>query len=128
MKTILLPIDGVVPHWNALRWVETFRDLVAPSARVHLLHVGFTGPAMVFLDTFRGSVTQPEMTMDVKQGPVVETILEVAEEIRADIIAMPTAGHEGVLDALRGSVTERVLHKAPCPILAIPAKDRAGAR
>jgi nucleotide-binding universal stress UspA family protein len=33
---------------------------------------------------------------------------------------MPTAGRHGLVDALRGSVTERVLHEAPCPVLAIP--------
>jgi hypothetical protein len=27
---------------------------------------------------------------------------------------MPTAGHRGVLDALRGSTTERVIRHAPC--------------
>jgi hypothetical protein len=31
---------------------------------------------------------------------------------------MPTAGHYGILDALLGSTTERVLGHAPCPVLA----------
>ncbi|HEY3719491.1 MAG TPA: universal stress protein, partial [Roseiarcus sp.] len=39
----------------------------------------------------------------------------------ADLIVMPTAGHVGYLDALRGSTTERVLRQAPCPVLAMPA-------
>jgi len=33
---------------------------------------------------------------------------------------MSTAGHEGFLDALRGSVTEQVLRHSPCPLLAVP--------
>ncbi len=36
-------------------------------------------------------------------------------------VSVPTAGHHGFIDALRGSVTQRVLHEAPCPILAMPA-------
>jgi nucleotide-binding universal stress UspA family protein len=36
---------------------------------------------------------------------------------------MPTAGREGVFDALRGSTTERVLRRAPCPLLAVPAPE-----
>ena len=56
----------------------------------------------------------------MREGPVVETIVSVAEEIDANIIVMPTAGHHGLLDALRGSVTERVLREAPCPVLAVP--------
>jgi nucleotide-binding universal stress UspA family protein len=34
---------------------------------------------------------------------------------------MPTAGRHGFLDALRGSTTEQVLHRAPCALLALPA-------
>ena len=119
LKTILLPIDGAVPHWDAVRWVETFNYLVAPSARVHLLHVGSTTPAIV---------SGPGITIDLRHGPVVETIVTVAEEIGADIVAMPTAGRHGILDAFRGSVTERVLHEAPCPVLAIPVTEKSGVR
>jgi nucleotide-binding universal stress UspA family protein len=41
---------------------------------------------------------------------------------QANLIAMPTAGHHGFLDAVRGSTTERVLRHAPCPVLAVPAR------
>jgi nucleotide-binding universal stress UspA family protein len=51
---------------------------------------------------------------------VVETIVETAADWQADLIGMPTAGHDGFLDALRGSTTERVLRQAPCPLLAVP--------
>jgi nucleotide-binding universal stress UspA family protein len=33
---------------------------------------------------------------------------------------MATEGHQGFLDALRGSTTERVLRGALCPVLAVP--------
>lgn len=49
------------------------------------------------------------------------SFVSAAEEIGADIVAMPTAGHHGQFDALRGSVTERVLPETHCPVLAIPA-------
>jgi nucleotide-binding universal stress UspA family protein len=61
------------------------------------------------------------VNVEVRQGDVVETILRTAAEIDADLIAMPTAGHHGIFDALRGSTTERVLRHAPCPVLAMPA-------
>ena len=57
--------------------------------------------------------------VEILKGPVVETILQTARERQADMIAMPTAGHQGFLDALRGSTTEQVLRQAPCPVLAI---------
>jgi nucleotide-binding universal stress UspA family protein len=59
--------------------------------------------------------------MLIKQGDVVDVICETAEEIKADLLVMTTEGRHGFLDALRGSHSERVLHKATCPLLAIPA-------
>jgi len=57
----------------------------------------------------------------MRAGDVVSTIPQVADEQQADLIAMPTAGRYGFLDAVRGSTTERVLRHAPCPVLSVPA-------
>jgi nucleotide-binding universal stress UspA family protein len=57
--------------------------------------------------------------VSLRQGPVVETILHAADA--ADLIAMPTDGQHGFLDALRGSTTEQVLRRATSPLLALPA-------
>jgi nucleotide-binding universal stress UspA family protein len=43
----------------------------------------------------------------------------------ADLIVMATAGHQGALDALRGSTTERVVRQATCPVLAVPFGETA---
>ena len=37
------------------------------------------------------------------------------------LIALTTDGRNGFLDALRGSHSERILQKAPCPLFVIPA-------
>jgi nucleotide-binding universal stress UspA family protein len=39
-----------------------------------------------------------------------------------NLIVMSTDGRNGFLDALRGSHSERVLRRIPCPLLAIPAE------
>ena len=52
-------------------------------------------------------------------GDVVERILETAAALDAGLIVMPTAGHHGFLDAIRGSTTERVLKDCRCPLLAV---------
>jgi nucleotide-binding universal stress UspA family protein len=62
-----------------------------------------------------------QVTRSSRSGDVVEEILAAAAECQADLIVMATAGHQGFLDALRGSTTERVLRHAPCPVLAVPA-------
>ena len=55
-----------------------------------------------------------------KRGEVVDEIIKEANRLSADLIAMMTEGHNGFLDALRGSVTEQVLRQSPCPVLAVP--------
>lgn len=55
------------------------------------------------------------------EGETVHAIVQAAARIRADVIAMPTARHKGLLGALRGSTTEKVLRAAPCAVLAIPS-------
>jgi nucleotide-binding universal stress UspA family protein len=54
-----------------------------------------------------------------REGDVAAVILDAAAD--ADLIVMATEGRHGVVDAMRGSVTERVIRGAPCPVLAVPA-------
>lgn len=48
------------------------------------------------------------------------TIAEVAREIGADVIVVGTRGHGSIVGLLLGSVTQRLLQIAPCPVLAVP--------
>lgn len=49
-------------------------------------------------------------------------IADVAYESDADLIVVGTRGHRPIAGMLLGSVTQRLLHVAPCPVLAVPAK------
>lgn len=57
---------------------------------------------------------------ELREGPVVEAILQAAAEHRADLVVMGTHGHDSLGDMLQGSITERVIRRAPCPVLAVP--------
>ena len=57
----------------------------------------------------------------VRRGEVVEQMLDVGTACSADFIVLTTQGHQGFLDALRGSTSERLLRRARCPGLAVPA-------
>jgi nucleotide-binding universal stress UspA family protein len=115
LKTVLMPIDGALPSVAAFRRVEAMIKLVRSGASVKLLHVGDSAPELV--DENGDPLALPVI---VRTGPVVDTILRAAEEFEADLIAMPTAGRQGLLDAVRGSTSARVLDDARWPLLAVP--------
>lgn len=54
---------------------------------------------------------------------VVQGIADVADDVHADLIVVGTRGHSAVAGALLGSVTQRLLHVASCPVLAVPPLD-----
>ncbi len=49
-------------------------------------------------------------------------IAEVAEKEGADLIIVGTRGHNPFTGLLVGSVTQRILHVAPCPVLVVPSE------
>lgn len=50
-------------------------------------------------------------------------IVDAAEELGADLIVMGTRGRAGIKHVLLGSVAERVLRRAPCPVVTVKASD-----
>jgi nucleotide-binding universal stress UspA family protein len=55
----------------------------------------------------------------IRRGPAAAGITQTAEELPADMIVMTTHGRSGWKNALLGSVTERVVRTAPCPVLTV---------
>lgn len=49
-----------------------------------------------------------------------QVIADLAREDAADVIVVGTRGHSPIVGVLVGSVTQRLLHIAPCPVLAVP--------
>ena len=58
----------------------------------------------------------------VEVGLAAEKITEAAKEKDADMIIMATHGRTGLSHALIGSVAEKVVRQAPCPVLTIRPK------
>jgi nucleotide-binding universal stress UspA family protein len=48
------------------------------------------------------------------------TLAEVAREEGADLMVVGTRGHTALAGLLLGSVTQRLLHIATCPVLVVP--------
>jgi nucleotide-binding universal stress UspA family protein len=54
-------------------------------------------------------------------GHAAHVIAEHARELGADVIVVGTRGYSPVPGLLLGSITQRLLHIAPCPVFAVPA-------
>lgn len=54
-----------------------------------------------------------------KIGEIAKSVLDVAHEIRADLIVMATHGRTGIPHFFLGSVTEKVVREAQCPVLTV---------
>jgi len=65
-----------------------------------------------------------ELRQRVEVGGPYANIAELAEREGADLIVMSTHGRTGLDHMLMGSVTEKVVARAPCPVLSIPAMNR----
>lgn len=90
----------------------------ATSSVITLLHVGDDGmPELDIPIDARWTVERV-----VRSGDPAEEIVMAADDFQANLIAMTTEGRQGFLDAVSGSMTERVLRRAPCPVIAVPAE------
>lgn len=65
-----------------------------------------------------------EMRVLVEIGGAVPSIVEKANEEGADMIIMSTHGRTGLDHIILGSVTEKVVARAPCPVLVVPRSGR----
>lgn len=142
--TILVPLDGSKRAEKILPYVE---DLAfARDSRVIFLRVVEPTPVITSSYTLRptydlemaesafneAKAYVAELMGDfrakglnasslVEMGPVVHTILDIAEQEKADLIAMASHGRTGLARAFYGSVAAGILHRADRPLLLIRA-------
>lgn len=116
LRRILVPIDDRPAPEPAVELARKLADAIgAPEARITLLHVGADWPSTLGLEQLDGGIERLERT-----GGVVDAIVGAADQLDADLIVMATEGHDGILDALRGSTTEQVLRRARRALIAVP--------
>jgi nucleotide-binding universal stress UspA family protein len=92
---------------------ELLRDLIAGAER--------------HLAALKQAAADTGMAADtaVITGRPADTIVEHAANGGFDLIVMGTHGRTGLAHVMMGSVAERVVRKAPCPVLTVRATDAA---
>lgn len=112
----LAPVAETVPAGSPIT-IEPAR--IPPEKRAELRHE---------LRAFASAVDAAHVTvdLDVMDGDPANAILKEAARRQADLIVLGTHGRKGFARWVLGSVTERVLREAPCPVLAVPrgVRDR----
>lgn len=139
VKRILCPVDLSDPSRRGLDYALALGR--QHEAQVRVLQVvdlhGWAGASAEGLDALSGqnraaleeqlgwwvarSVNAAGASTDVREGPVVAGILAAAREMSADLIVMSTHGRSGFERLALGSVTEKVLRKASCPVFVVPS-------
>jgi nucleotide-binding universal stress UspA family protein len=144
IRRILCPIDFSDESQHAVAHATAVAEWY--GAAITLLHVShpeaFTNPPLLFDELPRGPamvesalqaaeqqmpkwsalVTMADVGVEtlIERGYPVRRILARAAALPADLIVMGTHGRSGFERLILGSVTEKVLRQAPCPVLAVP--------
>jgi nucleotide-binding universal stress UspA family protein len=143
-ETLLVPLD-FSPHSD--KALDCALDLARLfGSRIHLLHayhlpVQVATPDQViiprdFWTAVRDSAARKldnalervkaagvEGETHLAELPPAQAITQTAEQINADLIVMGTRGLTGLKHVLLGSVAERTIRSAPCPVMTM--KDEA---
>lgn len=122
LRRILVPVDHAPAPQPAIDAAAAVAMLAGDEPiTLRLMHVGATpfpsgeGPG-------RRNWTWERRA---EPGHPVEALTRAAREWEPDLVVMSTQGRHGLMDALRGTTTERLLHAARCPVLAASVSARA---
>ena len=149
IKTILLPTDGSECSAKAMAYALSFAKQY--GARVVALHVidqrweeqtrvafaevgqdltrkirdGYAEEARRILREVAeaGAKAGAPVETRVVTGIPSEDIVRVGKDLPADVIIMGTHGRTGISHLFLGSVAERVVRRAPCPVLTVRKEE-----
>lgn len=142
IKKILLPTDGSEFSYEALRYTSSFAKEY--KVKVYLITVIEIHHSMydVYADEISLDMQESKIASLVNKrldeteikarelgvedivkitrfGIPYQEIVNVAKEENVDLIVMGTHGRSGMAHFLIGSVTEKVIRTAPCPVLVV---------
>ncbi len=132
-KTIVVPFDFSDQSVGA---VDTALQIASDESKIHLVHVlpdiHAADPGVVWqtidnenrakhateaINERLSGEQYKDLHIDIQFGDAGFRIADLAEEIGADLIVMPSHGRTGLKRLLIGSVAERVVRHSHCPVL-----------
>jgi nucleotide-binding universal stress UspA family protein len=138
-SNIVWATDGSEHADRALGYATRFA--AAEHAQLHVVHIvetfvgGRVGGQRAFLneDQIDAKIKAQAERISAEHGiqatvhmtpsgisNIADCIVEIAGDTRADLIVVATRGHSPIGGLVLGSVTQRLLHVASCPVLAVP--------
>lgn len=140
-KTIVVPFDFSEPTTRA---IDMAMDLGGQAAELHLIHVVVPIATLISLDPGMPTLVSNDKErvdealnhmkklfadgryFQLKQHCVIgdpgSEIVNLAKSVEADLIVIPSHGRTGLKRLFLGSVAERVLRLAECPVLVLRDK------
>lgn len=143
MKTILVPTDFSDNADNALYYaIELAKKENDKIILLHAYHIDYSNPAVPLdftLEVKNNALSDSENQLKETslkisyagkiefdclsvEGDPLESILSTINNKNIDIVIMGTKGQTDFLGAIFGSVTAKVIEKATCPVIAVPAE------
>ena len=140
---ILVPIDFSEHSQKALRYALAFAHQF--GAEVTLVHIVeqmvYPGDWMYpplavtdFATEKREEMISRLQSLDagsgvktqhiVRIGRAWQEIIEIAQEMKSDMLILATHGYTGLKHVLLGSVAEKIIRHAPCPVLTVRPDER----
>lgn len=148
LERILVPVDFSEGSRAALEYAQGLAGKF--GAHIDVLHVWFTpayiSPAVAVqvargevetlelvarreaeqqMTSFVESVPNPDqvaISTRIEYGYEPQTIVDIAKDY--DLVVMGTHGRSGLSHLIIGSVAEKVIRQAPCPVLCMRAKSK----
>jgi nucleotide-binding universal stress UspA family protein len=62
---------------------------------------------------------QVKLKTHVVAGHPVRDIVDLARDLKADLLVVGASGHSALYDRMVGSRADRIVHLAPCPVLVV---------
>lgn len=146
LKKILLPTDLSASSISAFKYAKSLAEKY--NATIYVLHILENIPILAIhaldltlerleenlLENAKKQLekivkenlkTKNKVQTFIRKGIVADEIIKFADEKKVDLIVMGTHGRTGIEYTLLGSIAEKIVRKAKCPVLTVKPEKQS---